>query len=148
MKKFNKKGGFTLIEILVVIGIIAILAAIVIIAINPKKHFDDAKAAQRDANVNAILNAIGQYVVDNKGALPSDVDGGAEDISTALCNDLVTEYIGAIPSDPDSSFEGAGVTNCSDIDPDFVEYEVEGLADGHVRVCTTLAPAPQLCLTR
>jgi prepilin-type N-terminal cleavage/methylation domain-containing protein len=151
MKKFNKKGGFTLIEILVVIGIIAILAAIVIIAINPKKHFDDATAAQRDANVNAILNAIGQYVVDNKGTLPSDVDSGAEEISTALCNDLVTEYIGAIPSDPKSFFAGAGVTNCSDIDVgggEEIDYTVEGLADGHVRVCTTLAPAPQLCLTR
>ena len=39
--RIAKRGGFTLIEILVVVAIIAILAAIVIIAINPAKRFRD-----------------------------------------------------------------------------------------------------------
>ncbi len=67
MKKNFKNRGFTLIEILVVIAIIAILAAIVLVAINPAKRFQDARQSQRQANVEAILSAIQQNMVDNKG---------------------------------------------------------------------------------
>ena len=67
MNKIARNKGFTLIEILVVIGIIAVLAAIVIIAINPARQFAQARNAQRVSNVNTILNAIGQNMADNKG---------------------------------------------------------------------------------
>lgn len=105
------KRGFTLIEVLIVIGIIAILSAIVLVAVNPAKNFREAGNAQRSANINAIMNAIGQYTVDHKGTLPpglgvdftskelGNVTGGMTDFDD-FCNALVPEFIGALPVDP------------------------------------------------
>jgi len=73
--QIQKETGFTLIEILVVIGLIALLAAIVIIAINPARQFAQGRNTQRVSNVNAILNAIGQRMADNKGIF---ADGTAD----------------------------------------------------------------------
>lgn len=112
MKKINKQGGFTLIEILVVIGIIAILATIVLIAINPARQFRQARDTQRVSNTNAILNAIGQYIADNKGALPADIDSDTttkqliSDAAAAdadICDNLVPKYIPAMPFDPSAT---------------------------------------------
>lgn len=66
---FQRKSGagFTLIEVLIVIGIIAVLATIVIIAINPARQFAQARNSQRVSNANAILNAVGQRIADGKG---------------------------------------------------------------------------------
>lgn len=107
-------GGFTLIEILVVIGLIALLAAIVIIAINPARQFAQGRDTQRISNVETILNAIGQRIADNKGTLKGDNCG---DIPTATStaitwdanqNDgnlgcLVPTYISSVLKDPDGS---------------------------------------------
>lgn len=66
--------GFTLIELLIVIAIIGILAAVVIIAVNPARQLGQANDAQRSSNVNAILNAIGQYGADWAGVIPAEID--------------------------------------------------------------------------
>jgi prepilin-type N-terminal cleavage/methylation domain-containing protein len=111
---FNKKNqGFTLIELLVVIGILAILLAITLIAINPARQFAQANNTKRSSDVNAILNAIGQYSAQNSGNITalgtiSTVPGTPTLISNttgtgignAFCTALVTEYIAALPSDP------------------------------------------------
>ncbi len=75
---FNKKDnkGFTLIEVLLVIALIAVLAGITIIAINPARQTGQALNAQRKADVNTILNAIHQYALENSGQLPSSIPSG------------------------------------------------------------------------
>ena len=67
MKK-TKQKGFTLLEVLLVIALIAILAGIVIVAINPVKQLADGRNTQRRSDVNTILNAVYQVfktLVDN-----------------------------------------------------------------------------------
>jgi prepilin-type N-terminal cleavage/methylation domain-containing protein len=115
MNKTSKNKGFTLIEILVVIGIIAILAAIVIIAINPARQFAQARNTQRTSHLNTILNAIGQNLADNKGIFtcsgigtPIGTPTASTSIGTGGSNSnlgscLVPTYIpSSIPMDPTS----------------------------------------------
>lgn len=106
----KKVGGFTLVELLLVIAIIAILAAIVIIAINPARQLAQANNAQRRVNVNTILNAVNQYMIDNRGAIPSAVTTSSREIcmtgtSSSACTNLsvLTNnelYLVSIPTDP------------------------------------------------
>ena len=107
MKKIIKNKGFTLIEILVVVAIIAILAAIVLVAINPAKRFRDARNAQRQANVESILSAIQQNMVDNKGittcTIPTSAAGVVKSSASAPDTDLTTclaPYLAVLPVDP------------------------------------------------
>jgi len=84
-------SGFTLIEILIVIGILAILAAIVIVAINPAKQFAQARNTERTANVNTILNAIGQRIADNKGIFEGEFTINSTDYICGVLPDTATE---------------------------------------------------------
>jgi len=68
------KPGFTLLEMLLVVATIAILAGIVIVAINPGKQLGSARNAARQSDVNAILNAVYQYTLDHNGLFPTAID--------------------------------------------------------------------------
>ena len=68
----RSRSGFTLIELLVSLTIVAILAVSVFVALNPAQRLKDAKDARRAADVDSILTAIHQSVVDNKGTFPTN----------------------------------------------------------------------------
>ena len=108
MQNKNKQKGFTLIEILVVMGIIAVLATIVLVAVNPARQFAQARDTQRSSNVNTLLNAIGQRIADNRGVFEA---GGCADAipnsTTTISSDdydiyscIIPNYLAAIPFDP------------------------------------------------
>ena len=89
-KSFSKdKKGFTLLEILLVVAAIAILAGIIILAINPNKQLGDTRNSQRRLAVDSIVNAIYQYSLDHNGSLP-----GAS---------LTVQNLGSIPTGTDRS---------------------------------------------
>ncbi len=120
-----KKGGFTLIEILLVIAAIAILAGIVILAINPNRQLGQARNVQRRTDVTTLLDAVYQYSIDNNGNMPTGLDAsttssqvfgasntsGCSNTCTAttteaacldLSSNLVPRYIIGIALDPTS----------------------------------------------
>ncbi len=114
----NKKSldGFTLLEILLVVGMIAILASIVIVAINPNKQLAEARNTQRRSDVNTILNAVYQYSLDNNGNMPGTITGTATNICntpahTGNCSGLIDlsvltqneKYLTSIPKDPSAA---------------------------------------------
>jgi len=115
MFKNNKilNKGFTLLEMLLVIAIIAILVGIVIIAINPGRQLAQARNAQRASDLRALNSAVQQYYIDNRDwpnalltsslqdiCLEEDVTAQNDCISL---NALVPDYLSALPRDPFST---------------------------------------------
>jgi len=108
------------------------LAGIVILAINPTKQLGDTRNAQRSADVNTILNAVYQYVIDN-GSIPASITTTQTEIcqsSSSTCTGLVDlsvlttdeEYLVSIPADPSgASTNGIG-------------YEVSASDNGRITV--------------
>ena len=123
----SNEQGFTLLELLIVIVIIAILAATVFVALDPATRFQDARDARRASDAIEVLHAIKIDQVDNGGAYETTIaaltNGTVYMIGTATtgCDDdnascdtnvtadtdcidlapLVTEgYLGSVPISP------------------------------------------------
>ncbi|WP_028991949.1 competence type IV pilus major pilin ComGC [Thermoanaerobacter thermocopriae] len=84
VKALNKdERGFTLIELIVVIAILGILAAIAVPRVTTS--LSNAKTNADEANIKILQNAVERYYVE-KGTYPSEL------------NDLVPDYIDKIPT--------------------------------------------------
>lgn len=125
MDLFKKSSGFTLIELLIVITIIATLAVTVFVALNPAQRLLDAKNARRTSDVDTILTAIHESIVDNKGTYPTNmpavgvetqlgtgatgcaISTGGCTVTAVACADLMADvaqdlipYLKSMPIDP------------------------------------------------
>lgn len=119
MKKITR--GFTLVELLIVIAVIAILAAAALVAIDPATRINEAQDSERWSSVNALMDAFLQSTVDHEGSYPSTIsaNGLTYMIASASgactvsgCPDTVTScldfdelstdgYVASLPTDPD-----------------------------------------------
>ncbi|OGD83364.1 hypothetical protein A2775_01350 [Candidatus Curtissbacteria bacterium RIFCSPHIGHO2_01_FULL_39_57] len=102
---FRKSSGFTIVELLIVIAIIGILAAAVMVAINPGKRTAQARDGVRKANLKTIATALQTYYVDHDLSYPPDpaVDDGTQFSSAAggvWIPGLAPEQIKTLPTDP------------------------------------------------
>jgi uncharacterized repeat protein (TIGR02543 family)/prepilin-type N-terminal cleavage/methylation domain-containing protein len=113
-KKFQ---GFTLLEILLVVGIISILAGIVIIAINPGRQLATVRNTERKSDIKQLKNAMEQYYIDHRryptstpttltevcdtgtDLYPTDAEA-CDDLGLIDLSILVPTYIVSIPVDP------------------------------------------------
>jgi prepilin-type N-terminal cleavage/methylation domain-containing protein len=159
--------GFTLIEILIVIGMIAILASVVLIAINPLRQFAQARNSQRISNVNAILNAVGNRTAEHKGVF-TDLSGLCQTsipaTSTVMSGSayhgfdirpcLVPTYISELPYDPIGGSNTCTTDSCSGELYD-TKYTIKQDTNGRITVCapnagteTALQDSAPYCLTR
>lgn len=120
--KINKQSGFTIVELLIVIVVIAILAAITIVAYNGIQS--RARDTDRKADISALAKALNLYNVDNGnyaetgsgcgsagngvGYVAYDYDGAGTDKSILQCL-IDGKYLPATIADP------TGVVTCGSL---------------------------------
>ena len=144
----KQRQGFTLIEILIVIGLLAVLAGVLIVALNPARQFSQARNAQRWNNVDTIISSIIANTTDNKGtftcaagAIPTtstDMAVGTGNYDIGPC--LVPTFAASLPNDPSAT--GAHWTSPTDYDSG---YSVS--RDATSGRITVTAPAAELGVT-
>jgi prepilin-type N-terminal cleavage/methylation domain-containing protein len=141
MRKHLQKG-FTLLELLIVMALIAILVGIVLAALNPARQFANARNAVRSEHLNSIMNGITSNMTEHAGSfscaagtIPSsatDMKNGVGGYDIAGC--LVTNYLTTMPFDPSAS--GAHYTSNADYD---TKYNISMNANGNITLAVPVA---------
>ncbi len=145
----RKSRAFTLIEVLIVVGIVVVLATVVALITNPEKRLARVNNAGRAAHVVSIMDAISQYAIDNVGSLPGlslplsleEIcrDGGnCNTLDGVNIDVLLEDYISRIPVDPNCN-------SCGDCDIEGTGYYI--MRDPGTRMTTIEAKCAELDTT-
>jgi len=97
----KKLRGFTLVEMLVVLGILGILATVVLITLNPLEQLHKSNDAQRKNDLAQIKRALDLYYDDNGKYPASSVDFKIINVATTLnWGNAWLPYMSKLPKDP------------------------------------------------
>ena len=114
--KLVRKQGFTMVELIVALCMIATLGIIVLFPLNPIRKREAENNNKRKSDVQAIRDAVHWYMNGHNGTPPSGITSTPQTIEKNggidLCTALVPTTIGALPVDPLSN-NGQPVTDCS-----------------------------------
>ena len=132
----SKKSGFTLVELMVVIAIIAILTGIIITNLVASKA--KSRDAKRASDLSQIALAIEQFF-DRCDVYPTTIVGDPTTITSTNCPSGVylSNFISKIPTDPSSGASYGYATN-----PTNTDYVLHTTFESTNSVSNQSAPLP------
>ncbi len=103
-----RSGGFTLLELIIVVALIGLILTALIIAINPNQQFAKARDAKRKSDLAQLKKTFEDYYNDkNCYPKPQEVctdglngDGSQNPICT-ICSNTFSPYMTKLPCDPE-----------------------------------------------
>jgi general secretion pathway protein G len=100
MKRQARRGGFTLLEVLLVLAILGVIAAIVVPSLLGRQQ--EAMVRTTKSSIAGLETALQAYAIDHNGVYP---DGGIDEMQTSLLQpkdadgNPLKAYVDTIPKD-------------------------------------------------
>ncbi|MFA5997413.1 MAG: type II secretion system protein [Candidatus Paceibacterota bacterium] len=127
--KKERDGGFTLLELLIVISIIAILSVALVLVLNPAEALKKSRDAQRISDLSTLKTALGLYLTSTTtphlGGASDDTTCKATPTGAYASGDVVYYSLVGAGTITDTTTDG-GSTSV----PDPINVAVPALTDG------------------
>jgi len=138
--------GFTLVELIISISILAVLASLSVVAINPPSVLARARDSKRIADLGVLVSAITSYDVDNgiypddsgvirySNSLPQGQSGPLQSSDNGWIKGPFSKYVSSLLTDPTNSglyvYRYKRSANTFEVDARFEYYKEKAVDDG------------------